>query len=213
MAISQDGPLGPFKGKLGPLYGYIVNGRQILRAAPHPSKKPRSIKQKAQEQKVQVLTPFFTKIKAYLSIGFELSAMKRNINSNNAAKSYNLKYGIKGEYPDQEIDYAGIRLTEGSLDIPAQATASSVEGGIKFSWAYDADGSLGDGADKTMLLVFFKENRTAFYFISGAYRMNGEEILPLNDRLRGQTAETYISFVTDDRKSISNSVYTGSLVF
>ena len=45
--------------------------------------------------------------------------------------------------------------------------------------------------------------------ISGVERKQCQQVLQIDEIMRGQEAETYISFITDNRKSISNSIYTG----
>ncbi|WEK21064.1 MAG: DUF6266 family protein [Candidatus Pedobacter colombiensis] len=213
MAISKNGPLGLYSGKLGPLYGYILNGKQVLRAARHKSNIPRSSKQLAYQEKMTVLTSFFRTITPYIRIGFALSAKKRLINSNNAAKSYNLIHGITGEYPGQTVNYPMIRLTEGGLSVAKNALVENNADGFKFSWAYDPLDQEGNRNDKTMLMAHFTEKEESHYLISGAERDKLEEVLHIPHELKGHEAETYISFVTDDRKAISNSVYIGKFMF
>jgi hypothetical protein len=213
MAVSKDGPLGLYSGKIGPIYGYILNGKQILRAARHKSTIPRSEKQLAVQQKLTVLTVFFKHITEYINVGFMLSARKRNINPNNAAKSYNLSNAITGQYPAQILDFTAVRLTEGSLSVASNPQVTSVVSGIKFSWTYDANDPDGSRKDKTMLMAYFPAKKIASYLISGVQRDQTEETLIIADTLKGEEAETYISFVRDDRKAISNSIYTGRITF
>lgn len=212
MAIAPNGPLGPFKGKLGPIYGYVRNGKPIISAHPRIVH-PRTEKQKAVLQRMQVLSPFFNLISPYLAIGFELSGIKNDNSANNSAKSYNLKNAIKGEYPEQELDYSKIRLTEGDLPTADNALATASPAGIKFSWNYDESDPLAAPDDKTMLLAFFPNEKTRFYSISGVERKKCEQILEIDELMKGQDAETYISFITDSRKAISNSIYTGKIRF
>lgn len=212
MAIANQGPLGPFKGKLGPIHGYIRNGKPIISAFPRVVR-PRTEKQKAVLQRMQVLSPFFNLISPYLAIGFELSAIKNDNSANNSAKSYNLKNAIKGEYPDQELDYPKIRLTEGMLPIAENAHVTAVQNGLQFNWTYDQSNQLDNSDDKTMLLAFFPDEKIRFYMISGVERKQCQQILEIDPMMKGQEAETYISFITDDRKAISNSVYTGKVAF
>lgn len=213
MAISKDGPLGLYSGKIGPIYGYVVNGKQVLRAARHKSNIPRSEKQLAVQQKLTILTAFFTYIIDYINVGFTLSARKRNINPNNAAKSYNLSNAIAGQYPAQILDFTAVRLTEGTLSVANNPQVASVANGIKFSWTYDVSDPDGNRKDKTMLMAYFPDKKIAVYLISGVQRDKMEEVLFIDDLLKGKEAETYISFVTDDRKAISNSIYTGRITF
>ncbi len=62
-------------------------------------------------------------------------------------------------------------------------------------------------------MAYFPDKKIAVYLISGVQRDKMEEILFIDDQLKDEEAETYISFVTDDRKAISNSIYTGRITF
>jgi hypothetical protein len=211
MAITNSGPLGPFKGRLGPLLGYTVRGKAVLRMKSHITK-PRTEGQLATLQRMQVLSPFLNLIKVYLRVGFQLSAIINNNTPNNSAKSYNLKHAVKGIYPNQEIDYSKVRLSEGSLALPLNPQVALVPEGLKFTWDYDPYDVNDNGFDRTMLMAYFPDKKTCCYVISGALRSAAAETLLISSALVGLSAETYISFITDDRSSISNSVYTGQVV-
>ena len=158
MARSSYGPFGPFTGKLGPLNGYVLRGKGVLRLNPHIVK-PRSINQLAVQQKMQVLSPFINLIKIYLRVGFELVAIKNGNSAYNSAMSYNLTNAITGTYPLQEVNYPAVRLSQGSLALPLNPTTSAVPGGIRFSWDFDQYDSSGDGYDRTMLMVYFPDKK------------------------------------------------------
>ena len=212
MATTNNGPLGPFQGKLGPIYGYVSREKTVLRAKPHITK-PRSEKQKASEQKMAVISAFLNLITKYIAIGFKLSSVRNRNSANNSAKSYNLKNAVTGVYPLQELDYSSVRLTEGTLAAALNAQAIAIEEGFKFTWDYDPNSAAGGRKDKTMLMAFFPESKIPFYWIAGAERQQGEDLLKVLPSFKGKEAETYISFITDDRTSISNSVYTGRVMF
>ncbi|WP_084241516.1 DUF6266 family protein [Pedobacter africanus] len=58
-----------------------------------------------------------------------------------------------------------------------------------------------------MLLVYAPALNKSFYILSGARRTAGTEFLELPDKFLHQQLHCYISFVADDRKAISDSVY------
>ncbi|RZK78450.1 MAG: hypothetical protein EOO92_11100 [Pedobacter sp.] len=211
MARSNYGPFGPFTGKLGPMNGYILRGKGVLRLNPHITK-PRSVNQLAVQQRMQVLSPFLNLIKIYLRVGFELAGIENGNSANNSAKSYNLTNSVKGIYPTQEVDYPAVRLTEGSLALPLNPLISPVAGGIDFTWDFDQYERSGSGFDRTMLMAYIPVKNVCFYVIGGALRSSRFEHLPIMPGLQGLEAETYLSFIRDDRSSISNSVYTGKVV-
>ncbi len=89
----------------------------------------------------------------------------------------------------------------------------AVPEGLKFSWTYDELNPLAAPDDKTMLMAFFPLDKTRFYRIGGVERKRCEQILEIDELMKGEEAETYISFITDERKAISNSIYTGKIRF
>ncbi|MNE91713.1 hypothetical protein D3C80_1893580 [compost metagenome] len=67
-----------------------------------------------------------------------------------------------------------------------------------------------------MLLAYLPANNTAEYLLSGARRNEGSEELKVslvpktnNNANKDEYIETYIAFISDDRKRISDSVYVG----
>jgi hypothetical protein len=87
------------------------------------------------------------------------------------------------------------------------------EGEMHFSWDYDPDTESDNRRDQVMLLIYFPKANTSCYQFSGARRSEGFERLDVPQLNEGETAEVYISFVSDDRKSISNSTHIGSFGF
>lgn len=213
MATAKNGIFGPISGKIGNTYYYLRNGKQELRAARHKQQTPRSQKQLANEQRMALLSPFLNLVKLYVRVGFELTAKIDGNLPAQAAKSYNLKNAIKGEYPNQEINYPAVRLSEGNLAEPLNAMIESTANGFKFSWDYDPSDLNGSPYDRTMLMAWFPEKKLFFQIIDGAQRDAQEDFLAIQPALKGLYAETYISFITDDRAQISNSVYTGRIEF
>lgn len=213
MAIAKNGIFGMVTGKIGNTYYFVRNGRQELRAARHKSEKPRTVGQLATEQRMAVLSPVLSLLKMYVRVGFELAA---RINGNlpvQSARSYNLKHAIKGVYPDQEVDYPALRLSEGKLALPLNPAVEVLETGFRFTWDYDPADVNGSPHDRTMLMAWFPEKQLYFQIIDGAMRDKKEDFLPIRDVVKGMYAETYFSFITDDRSQISNSMYIGRIEF
>lgn len=213
MAIAKSGPNGPYSGKIGATVAYIVNGKTYIRALAHPSTKPRTIKQLANEQRMTVLSPFLNLIKLYIRVGFQLAAQINGNQPCQSARSYNLKNAIKGTYPHQEINYPAIRLSEGNLPEPLNPVVESLSDGLKFSWDKDTLIPNSSPYDRTMILVWFPEKKAFFQIIDGAQRQAQEDFVAIPPNFKGLYAETYISFITNDRRQISNSVYTGRLQY
>lgn len=67
------------------------------------------------------------------------------------------------------------------------------------------------GQDQAMLLAYGTISRQVQSILYGPKRIEGEVILQLSSKMQKETVETYISFISADRQSVSNSVYTGRI--
>ncbi|MNY19316.1 hypothetical protein D3C86_1527420 [compost metagenome] len=85
--------------------------------------------------------------------------------------------------------------------------------GLLFTWGFALNEGFYYQRQQVMLLVYAPAISKAFYTLSGARRMTGAEAMELPDDFKGQLLECYMSFVADDRKAISNSVYVGQVVY
>lgn len=76
MAIQENGPNGLFKGKVGSIYGYELNGQNIIRGARNSNKKPPTEAMLMNQQKMKVANNFIGTIKALLQYGYRHLAPK-----------------------------------------------------------------------------------------------------------------------------------------
>src|SRR5690606_3951713 len=95
--------------------------------------------------------------------------------------------------------------------------AVKLEGDVlKFTWDVDPNWGYKLNRDQVMLLAYKPANDEADYLVSGARRNEGIEELKVTLRtktdsnsVKDEFVETYIAFISDDRNSISDSVYVG----
>jgi hypothetical protein len=80
---------------------------------------------------------------------------------------------------------------------------------LNFSWENDKirDNSVED--DQLMILVYYPDKMTATRRHTGARRGALKDTVGIHKLKPGERAEAYLSFRSDDRLSISNSVYVG----
>jgi hypothetical protein len=203
------GIYGPTTGTTGNITSYILNGQNVTRMKTHPRTKS-SEKQLNNEMRMKVISDFFHQMKSFLKAGFSNAAKNSTKNYYNIAVSYNKKYALKGFYPDVEIDYSKVLLSDGDLLTAENPAASRVTGGIEFTW--DTDGyAWGNGSDQVMVLAYFAESADVVLFSYGARRLEGKEFLPLSANHMELPAETYISFVSPDRSKVARSIYMGQV--
>jgi hypothetical protein len=119
MARFNNGIMGGFTGIIGDIEGYIRKGQPIMRAR-RRKVIGSSDAQKACRQRMKVVNEFTRMITDFVRIGFGVDAAPTTKTANNLAKSYQLLHGIKGEYPNLEIDYPKVRVTSGTLEFRTQ---------------------------------------------------------------------------------------------
>ena len=203
------GIYGPITGTTGNITSYMLNGQNVTRMKTHPRTKS-SEKQLNNEMRMKVISDFFHDMKIFLKAGFSAAAKNTTKNYYNIAVSYNKQHALTGFYPDVEINYSKVLLSDGDL-LPAEnPTVNRVAGGIEFSW--DTDGyAWGNGSDQVMVLAYFPETSQAVSFSYGARRLEGKEFLPLSNDHIELPAEVYISFVSPDRYEVARSMYLGQV--
>ena len=210
MARFNNGIMGGFTGIVGHIEGYIRKGQPVMRSRRRKVTKF-SDAQLACRQRMKVVNEFTRMITDYVRIGFELDAAPTTKTANNLAKSYQLLHGLKGEYPNLEIDYPKVRVTSGTLEV-VQNPIMVLEGlDLNFSWENDKirDRSFED--DQLMILLYYPDRMIGRYRFTGARRGALKDSMKIYKLKPGERIEAYLSFRSDDRKSISNSVYVGSI--
>lgn len=212
MGLVKSGVAMGFSGNVGNLsYSQQADGTTTVRAKPKPSSKPATVLQLACRQKTALCAAFLKPINNFIGIGFRLEGKLKGMNSYNAAAAFLRKNSITGDYPDLRIDYSKILVTKGEMEPPKNAEVSRSEFGFLFKWDNDEENRGIYYTDQIMLLAYFPALGKAAYVTAGAQRIKGIEMLTLGGIKKGYTAEVFIAFIEDNRKSISNSVHLGQL--
>lgn len=212
MAILKDGVNGGFTGKVGSVIGYQLNGQWVIKGLPKPNKKNKkgTADQNKCRGKFTLMQGFLSTVLYFIRVGFNLEAKLRMISAHNVAKSYNMLHAFS---EDGQIIYSKIRLTQGDLQGADEPTVAAAENGLQFSWNNKLVTGFQNTDDQVMLLAYNKESKKAYYFLSGARRKKGTDLLEIPDFYKGNAFHTWISFIADDRESISNSVYVGLIIY
>ena len=213
MARIKNGILGGINGKIGGAEGYIRNGIAYVRIKRRKSNKPPTEKQKAARQRMSLVNKFINTMTAFVGIGFAQVAKGQAFSANNAAKSYQLRNSLEGTYPDQVINYGKVLLTAGELRPAENAAIEIFENGMKFIWDCDPMGDRNYQWSVAMLLVYCKALDRSYFDLSGVKRTAKEQFVELPPIFKGHDLQVYLSFITDDRKAIANSVHVAQVMF
>ena len=215
MAIIQEGTvLAGIRGKIGNIVIYPWKSKVCARSKPvKPFKKAvRSVKQQTQSNKMKVVSSFLNSVSPFLQVGFKQKVKGQDMSANNAAKSVNMKHAIKGEFPEQEINWDTILVADGELVKPENVVVKVANNTFSFTWDADKTG-LASPKDRTMILLYNKEYQHFFANYSGARRDELKDTLCLDSspvRTRGRIYEVFIVFKDVMSDEVSQSVYCGS---
>lgn len=209
MAILNTESNKGFIGRVGNSVIYVLNGQIVKRTIGKSSKKP-TIPQLSARQKTTLIARFLNPVKEYINVGFEFEARQMQKKCPyNIATSYNWLNAITGIYPNQEIDYAKILLSSGKMPVTNKISVKVVDNKLEFLWDTACPTELMKDSDRVMLVAYSAQENSALCLIGGAERLEGSTHLVIPENKRSMKFETYVSFISADYKSISNSVYTG----
>lgn len=212
MARIKKGILGPITGSISNITGYERLGTPCIRGKGDPQPQNFTDKQKAHQLRVKLANNFINPSKNFINIGFSLSTIGGQT-AHNVAMAHAIKSGTKGEYPDLELDFENLRVSDGALN---KALNPQVEllgrSQLNFTWEYNETDEFSNRRDQVMLLAYSHEMKRSFYTIGGAKRSLGQDTLDIYPGNGHDVFETYIAFITEDRKSISVSSYTGPVI-
>ena len=206
----SNGATGAPNGKISKLVFYQLNGQEVIRGI-GDKKKIKSTKVLAQNQSIKILMQFFNKIKPFLKAGFKNEASGTIYNYHNLATAYNRKHAIAFEGEQPVLMFDKVLLSRGTAALPRNPAVEMAFEGLRFNWDIQPDLSWEVNQDQVMLLAWFPELNETLFTTAGALRSSGTDLLELSPAYRNQQAETYIAFVSQDRESVSNSIYLGTI--
>lgn len=211
MATNEKGILGGFSGKVGTVAGGSWNGIDYMRGNPTHISNPRTVAQQDQRAKMSAVIKFLSPLKDFLRLGFKSKAIK--MSAFNAATSYNLAHAVIGNFPDYEIDFSKVMVSQGKLPGAVNpGIISTASGQIKFTWD---DNSLDLNAspdDRAIFLVYNPQKESTVTSFGGSFRTSGSQTIDLPENMEGDEVVCYISFQNARQTMISDSGFAGAMV-
>ena len=211
MGIINQGILGGFSGKVGPIVGFRWKSNYYIRARAAKVSNPRTPKQQEQRGKFATAFSFLKAIKPFIRIGYKEFTQEKS--AFNAAMSYTLKRAVTGNGKEISIDFNRALVSMGTLMPVFEGTATQNEGQMYFNWQDNSGMGNAESADIVMLLVYNKEKETAVYDTEAALRSDRHAELSLPNDWEGDEQVAYLSFCSADGSCVSNSVRLSVSVF
>jgi hypothetical protein len=208
MAIIENGILGGFSGKCGPVVGAKHRGQDTMRSKPPKNRSNKSPKQLMQQARFGVAVEFVRHLAGLFEITYKQRA---GISTpRNEAVSDIVADAIIGDYPDFRIDYSKVMISSGSLQ-SAAGTVAGAAGRITWTWIPNVDVNGAQANDQSVIVAYCPERKQAIYKINASTRADGTAILDVQPFV-GLTVFTYLGFTSLNQSKISDSVFTGELI-
>lgn len=210
MGRINQGISGGFSGKVGAVVGGNWNGIDYMRSKESGRSDAKSTAQQNQRAKFLTVVQFLSPLKSFLPIGFKKHAA--NMSPYNAATSYHLGNALKGTFPDFEIDYSKVMVSQGKLPGALNPGAVSKSANqIVFSWDNNSATVDALGNDNAVLVVYNAVKQNAIWIMKGQTRHSGSQAITLPASFSGDEVHCYLSFQKANLTVISDSQFAGSL--
>ena len=210
MSTINQGLVGGFSGKTGPVIGSSWKGRPIMRARPMFKKNRKfSQNQLDQQEKFKLMSAFINNLAELLMVSFH--GMGNEQTGLNAALSYNLREAIDGLGSPFAIDYSKVRLSQGTIALATRLVVTAPGANIvECTWEYDPNVAKTAASDK-IAIVLFSETMGQFILVKDAAARSAMELSVNAGIFTGETVHCWLLFLSEDETRSSNSFYAGTV--
>ncbi|MDR2284003.1 MAG: hypothetical protein LBE37_12385 [Sphingobacterium sp.] len=212
MAILNDGPNGPIRGKFGSVFAYVLNGQNIVRGARKPRTTPPSEAELLNQKKTKVTNDFLTYLFPIVKYGYKnLLIDHPTKNAANLAQSHVRKECMAIDTNNEP--YVRVELFKplrGSLFTPENGQMELVDGKLYITWTPPTVNNSQDWVKLNVVVLNPEEVADMRVAIVparlGEYCLESE----LLGRLR-KGLHIYIGFEDSYTGKLSDSVYLGKI--
>ena len=194
---------GPINGTIGELVFYSSGGQQLVRRRPSRTSK-RHPNELAQQAKFSLVNSFLKALRDVIRYTFKPSEGRTARNT--AFRS--VYQHLKREDGNLEFDFENMQISQGSLYPVESPKVKLKKTKLIFGWVDNSRADQSNATDKCILVTYCPALMQSKYKLAGATRKAGFDSLEA-DRFSGHAVETWIAFISDDMKEVSDSVYTG----
>jgi len=198
------------KGGTGSIAGmviYTVEGKTYARSCPEQYHDRKSIAQLSQRRRLILVMDFLKPFKELLKFTFPGEPGKRN--GYFAAKSYNLKHGVKGEYPGIQIHKQKALLCHGPVPLPSSIVMAHHENGLLLEWDTIIADSSGAPDDTLVVIAVLVYSHVSEYQFTGVKRQTGHYLWQPDLPLDGGGVNVWVAFRRSDQVMMSDSCFLG----
>jgi hypothetical protein len=209
MATIKNGIHGAFSGKVGKVVGYVSKGQAIMRTQGKRTTQP-TAKELLNREKFAASQKWLKPLTDFLRVGFK--DYQPTYEGFVAAKSYNHKHALQCTEENKFFINPALALVSyGQQPLPIEVSVDCREGQeLFFKWSTEDPYEYND---HVMVVAYDTDSEEvhARYRTSIGLRKDGSAVFKLEESEKGRGFHVYIAFVSDDRKSRTNSKYLGKL--
>ena len=207
MAISKNGILGGFSGKIGNVVGVRLNGEQILRTLPRPSKKTPTEKQNLQRLKFAFAIEF-TKPFLWITERFFMDDLSGGVRKNKII-SYTLSHVITIKDQEFNIEWSKFLLSSGALSGFHCLETHIEDQVISLQWQDNSHQGFANAEDDVYAVIVSESLEKIAFLEKISTRSTLHATLNLPTWLATETVHVYLFLHNLKAKQSSNSFYVG----
>src|SRR5690606_18725893 len=136
MAIVEQGINGPFRGKVGSVIGYQLNGQNVMRSIGRRRTKPFTELELLNQARMKVTSEFLRPIKPFVKFGFrEVAPEGSRVGAFQLAQSHVRKHALDFDAEGKPfVNPAKVLISKGSLEPPRNCRVRRDGNQLIFTW-------------------------------------------------------------------------------
>lgn len=146
----------------------------------------------------------------FLRVGYKNFTTKQT--SFNAAMSYILNNAIIGEYPNYTVSINKVLVSKGNLIGVSNAFTTYQNREISINWNDNSGDGNAKNSDNSMIAILNISKDEAIYEIAGRPRFTGNHKIKIPEDWVGDCVEVFLSFISEDRKEVSDSTHISFII-
>lgn len=193
-------------GKLDDLIFYQMYDKTYVRRKPDKINDPKSIRQIIQRERMQMIAQFLKPYKELLRMTFASQAIGKA--AYHAAKSYNMLHGIKGYWPNLELDKTKLRVCKGVLQEPVCFGMEVNDNTLHLQW--DPVYYASNKHFNQCLLIIATASYFCKYEFTSIPRHQGEFIWN-TEKFNLKDVDIWMAFYVPKTTAVSDSLFLGHI--
>lgn len=207
------GILGGFQGTTGTVYGCFWRMLDVIRAKPRHVKRPPTEAQAKVQMKLSIITDLLAWMASAVKVGFKDTP--KPTSPMNAAVRYNLDNTITGDYPNYTVDYSKLKYSLGKrLNAATGFSALATDvAELIFAWEPEYLHSTTQKPSDMATFIVINPIKNKYVVIQDVVPRSAlTYTLSIPAEYSEDSVHCYMSFVSADKKLVSDNVYAGPIM-